>query len=321
MTAPSTFEGQLFFIFYAFIGIPLNILYLNIALQKIVSLLSDLVRFGYNYIPKNKFLTPPSSKELPLGEILVASFVIYTCAALLIATAFASIEGWSFFQAIYFLTVACSTVGFGDYVPSKSQTLVGNNTHDGYRITNWFLISIGLLLIYVVLNLFANFFKNVLSKCIDSCRMRFCPCLNTQIEHFEAQKSRRSAATNNRRTVSRISFANELDGPDLGSFAAIQLALDRLKMEASSDDQGSNTELKALSNIEQILKAEYFRVKSRRKSYSIKSRWKMAAKKARELSPKQETGRSNEAVNELKSEIAIRLEDAHYQELPGVVLN
>ena len=322
MTAPSTFEGQLFFIFYALIGIPLNILFLNTALQKIVSLLSDLVRSGYNKIPRNKFLTPPGPKELPLGEILIASFVIYSFVTLLLAIAFTFIEGWSFFQAIYFLIVACSTVGFGDYVPSKTTTGVGHNVHDGYRISNWFMISIGLVLIYVVLNLLANFFKNVLGKCIHLCRMKFCPCLNTQIEPYDSQKTRMSAATSNRRTVSRISFANDLDGPDLGSFAAIQVALDRLKLEAGADDEGSNTELKALSNIEKILKAEYFRVKSRKKSNSVKSRWKRAAQKARQLSPNQETGKSTEETNAIgKSSTSVRLEDANYEELPGAVLN
>lgn len=321
MTAPSTFEGQLFFIFYALVGIPLNILYLNIALQKIVSLLSDLVRSGYNYMPRNKFLTPPGPKELPLGEILIASFVLYAFVTFLLAIAFTFIENWSFFQAVYFLIVACSTVGFGDYVPSKAKTGVGHNIHDGYRISNWFMISIGLLLIYVVLNLLANFFKNVLSKCIDLFRMRFCPCLNTQIEPYESHRTRMSAATS-RRTVSRISLANDTDGPDLGSFAAIQLALDRLKMEASADDHGSNTELKALTNIEKILRAEYLMVKSRRKSNSVKSRWRRAARKARQLSPNEETGLSSESVNNLKKgDVALKLNDANYEQLPGTLSN
>ena len=320
LTSPATIEGQLFFIFYALIGIPLNILYLNTALQKIVSLLSELVRFGYKFVPKNKFLTPPGPKELPLGEILVIAFVIYFCVTLLFAVAFALIEDWTFFQALYFLVVACSTVGFGDYVPSKLKTGSGHNIHVGYRVTNWFMIGIGLVLLYVVLNLLANLFKNLLGQCIDSCRAKVCNCLNTQIEPFEMQKARVSATASNRRTVSRISLANDADGPDLGSFSAIQLALDRLKMEASSDDQGSNTELKALSSIEKILQAEYFRVKSRKKSNSVRIRWKRAAQKARQLSPNKETGLSNEDING-KVRSSSSLGSDNYEELPGAIHN
>ena len=326
LTAPSTFEGQIFFIFYALIGIPLNILFLNTALQKIVSMLSDLIRSGYNCMPKNKFFTPPGPKELPLAEMLVASFVIYALVTLLLATAFTLIEDWTFFQAIYFLIVACSTVGFGDYVPSKTRTSVGHNVHDGYRLANWFLIAIGLLLIYVVLNLLANFFKNVLSRCIDLCGMKICPCLKTQVEPFDSstQRNRQSAIGGNRRAVSRISFANDLDanGRDLGSFAAIQVALDKLKMEASSDDHGSNTELKALTNIEKILQAEYFRIRSRKKSNSVKSRWKRAARLVRELSPKGEASSSNQSTNNNRNEASLKLDDANsYADLPGSLGN
>ena len=296
----------------------MNILYLNTALQKIVSLLSDLVRSGYKRIPRNKFLTPPGPKELPLGEILVIAFMIYLCVTLIFAIAFAVIEGWTFFQAIYFLVVACSTVGFGDYVPSKLKTGSGHNIHQGYRVSNWFMIAVGLLLIYVVLNLLANLFKNLLAKCIDLCSMKICSCRKTQVEPFESQKNRVSATASNRRTVSRISLANDAEGPDLGSFAAIQLALDRLKMEASSDDQGSNTELKALSSIEKILQAEYFRVKSRKKSNSVRIRWKRAARKARQLSPNKETGLSNVDING-KIRAALNLDNDNYEELPGTV--
>lgn len=308
----------MFFIFYAIIGIPLNILYLNTALQKIVSLLSDLVRSGYKCIPRNKFLTPPGPKELPLGEILVIAFVIYFCVTLIFAIAFAVIEDWTFFEAVYFLVVACSTVGFGDYVPSKLKTGAGHNIHEGYRVSNWFMIAVGLLLIYVVLNLLANLFKNVLGKCIELCRMRICYRFRTQVEPFESQKNRVSATASNRRTVSRISLANEADGTDLGSFAAIQLALDRLKMEASSDDQGSNTELKALSSIEKILQAEYFKVKSRKKSNSVRIRWKRAARKARQLSPNKETGLSSEDISG-KIRAVLKLDHDDYEELPGTV--
>ena len=318
LTSPSTYEGQLFFIFYAIIGIPLNILYLNTALQKIVSILSDVVRSGYKYMPKNKFLTPPGAKELPLGEILIVSFVIYFCVTLIIAIFFAWIEGWTFFQAVYFLVVACSTVGFGDYVPSKLKTGAEHNIHEGYRVSNWFMIGVGLLLMYVVLNLLANLFKNILGKCIDLCHVRACSCLKSQVEPYDSQKTGVSAQPSTRRTVSRISVANDLDGADLGSFAAIQLALDRLKMEASADDQGSNTELKALSSIEKILQAEYFKVKSRKKSNSVRSRWRRAAQKARQLSPNKETGLSHEDING-PIRAALSMENEKYENLPGVV--
>ena len=322
MSAPSTFEGQLFFIFYALIGIPLNILYLNTALQRIVTILSDLVRAGYDKMPKNKFLTPPGPKELPLGEILVASIVLFFLVMLLLALAFALIEHWTFFEAIYFIIVACTTVGFGDYVPSKTKTSIGHNMHNAYRVSNWFLIAIGLLLLYVVLNLLANFFKNVLSSCIHSCK-KMCPCLYNEVEPFDqASTKARKSAVPSRRTVSRISFRTDADGPDLGSFAAIQIALDKLKDQASNNNiQGSNTELKALTNIEQILKAEYFRVQNRRQSNSVKSRWKRAAKKARLLSPKQEAS-SYGPQHELVNNDSLKLEDANsYEELPGAVLN
>ena len=282
LTAPATFEGQLFFLFYAMIGIPLNILFLNTALERIVTALSSFVRIGYNYIPKNKILTKPGPKEFPLVEVIIVAVVIFSIISFLIAIAFTFIEGWTFFESIYFIIVACSTVGFGDYVPSKTKSIAGTNHHDAYRVFNWFLICIGVVFIYVVLNLCANLFKNILRLCIEKSRKYVCPFINTRVEPADSKNASRRSAVNGRSgRISRASVDTEGGGLDIGSFAAIQSALDRLKLQAG---EGSGaTELKALSSIEDLLKKEYKRVQQRQGN-TAKARWKRAAARVRSLS-------------------------------------
>eukprot|EP00794_Sanderia_malayensis_P020093 gene20093-22063_t len=309
LTAPSTLEGQIFFIFYALIGIPINILYLNTILQKVVTMLSRLVRKGYDYIPRNKFFSPPGPKELPLGEILVASFVMFSIACLVLAMIFAFVENWTFFEAIYFIIVACSTVGFGDYVPGKIKTSVGHNVHNAYRMLNWFMISIGVVFIYVVLNLQANFFKNVLSFCISK--------FKNEDQGFRGPRNGR---------VSRMSMLSDGEGQDLGSFAAIQVALDRLKTQAETSATGDSTELTALSNIEKLLKSEYFKVQAMQGN-SAKAKWKRAANRTRVFSPtsqQQQTRQVNGIVTAQQTK-TLSAKDAKvidsYEDLPGAVLD
>ena len=313
------------------IGIPINILYLNTALQRIVTSLAHLVRKGYDYMPKNKFFSPPGPKELPLGEMLIASFVIFFIADMLLAMVFALVEGWTFFEAIYFGIVACSTVGFGDFVPGKKRSPAGHNMHAAYLLLNWFLIAIGLVLLYVVLNLLANFFKNVLAYCIQLCKKYACPCLNIQIAplHPPSAARTRGSAAPNRGRVSRLSVVSDGEGQDLGSFAAIQVALDRLKTQAESGSLTDSTELSVITNIEKLLKAEYFKVQGMQGS-GVKARWKRAAKKARLMSSEQrdgmtvfstmKKGKATTNGHEVKQQNNNKPIDL-YDELPGAIID
>uniref|UniRef100_A0A674JZ41 Potassium channel domain-containing protein n=1 Tax=Terrapene triunguis TaxID=2587831 RepID=A0A674JZ41_9SAUR len=87
---PKTVAGQIFCVFFASFGIPLTIVFLH----------------------RIKFLT--------LLFFLVMGILVFLCLPSLV---FQVVEGWSYSEGIYFAFITLSTIGFGDYVVGKDNTL------------------------------------------------------------------------------------------------------------------------------------------------------------------------------------------------------
>lgn len=75
---------------------------------------------GPNYHPS------PQKWHVPPGLVRILSAVLFLLIGCLLFVltptfVFAYMEGWSKLEAIYFVIVTLSTVGFGDYVPGEAD--------------------------------------------------------------------------------------------------------------------------------------------------------------------------------------------------------
>ncbi|KAF7649938.1 hypothetical protein LDENG_00133740 [Lucifuga dentata] len=106
--SPSTVYGQVFCVFYALCGIPLNIIFLNQMGKCLTTHLGRLERGMVSVVPHKQMV-----------EALAVSFFFITGSLLFLVIPpllFSYVEGWSFGEAFYFAFITLSTIGFGDYV-------------------------------------------------------------------------------------------------------------------------------------------------------------------------------------------------------------
>ncbi|KAM6182815.1 potassium channel, subfamily K, member 16-like [Erethizon dorsatum] len=117
--APSTKAGQVFCVFYALVGIPLNVVFLNNLGTGLRAHLATLERW------EERPLRSQLLQVLGLG----LGLTLGTLATLVVPpVAFSHVEGWSLSEGFYFTFITLSTIGFGDYVvgrdPSKHYVSV-----------------------------------------------------------------------------------------------------------------------------------------------------------------------------------------------------
>ncbi|XP_072614406.1 potassium channel subfamily K member 4 isoform X1 [Vulpes vulpes] len=107
-----TDAGRLFCIFYALVGIPL----FGILLAGVGDRLGSSLRRGIGHIEAIflKWHVPPELVRI-LSAVL---FLLIGCLLFVLTPTFVFcyVEGWSKLEAIYFVVVTLTTVGFGDYV-------------------------------------------------------------------------------------------------------------------------------------------------------------------------------------------------------------
>ncbi|KAK2527560.1 hypothetical protein Q9966_010331 [Columba livia] len=110
---PKTAGGQIFCVFFALFGIPLNIVFLH-RVGKMLSLLcKKLGKFLYE-----KGMRKKKIKFLTLLFFLVMGILVFLCLPSLF---FQITEGWSYSEGIYFAFITLSTIGFGDYVVAEEK--------------------------------------------------------------------------------------------------------------------------------------------------------------------------------------------------------
>ncbi|KAF7483305.1 Hypothetical predicted protein [Marmota monax] len=136
--SPSTEAGQVFCVFYALVGIPLNVVFLNHLGTGLRAHLATLERWEDQ---------PRRSQVLGLALFLILGTLVVL---IFPPMAFSRVEGWSFGEGFYFAFITLSTIGFGDYVvgtdPSKRYISV-------YRSLAAVWILLGLAWLALVLSL------------------------------------------------------------------------------------------------------------------------------------------------------------------------
>ncbi|KAG9469784.1 potassium channel subfamily K member 16-like isoform X2 [Eleutherodactylus coqui] len=152
--APKTTGGQIFCLFYALFGIPLNLIVLG-QVGKYLSRWSE--RFGEclrrNGMGKRK------AKILTVIYFLVAGVIVFLGIPPL---AFSQIEQWTYTEGVYYAFISLSTIGFGDYVVGSGAK--GTHPFVGYRALVYFWIIFGLAWLSLLINLLISVLKDTEKK-------------------------------------------------------------------------------------------------------------------------------------------------------------
>ncbi|XP_016305719.1 potassium channel subfamily K member 4-like [Sinocyclocheilus anshuiensis] len=152
--SPKTKGGQLFCIFYALVGIPM----FGILLAGVGDHLGTLLRRAVAKIETlflRKGVKPTSVRVISaVFSILIGCLVFIAMPTMV----FQEVESWSLLEAVYFVVITLTTVGFGDYV--------AENRRDGtplYKPLVWLWIVFGLAYFASILTMIGNWLR-VLSK-------------------------------------------------------------------------------------------------------------------------------------------------------------
>ncbi|XP_053154543.1 potassium channel subfamily K member 16-like isoform X2 [Hemicordylus capensis] len=154
--SPKTAGGQLFCVFFALFGIPLNIVFLH-HIGKVLSLLCERLAKCVH----RKEIKTKRTRLLTLLFFLVMGILVFLCVP---SAIFQEMEGWTYSEAIYFTFITLSTIGFGDYVIGRKH---GRNYFPGYRIMAAIWIIFGLAWIALLFNLLTTLLEDPEKKPIQ----------------------------------------------------------------------------------------------------------------------------------------------------------
>ncbi|XP_054976257.1 potassium channel subfamily K member 12 [Sorex araneus] len=190
MTTPATVGGKAFLIAYGLFGCAGTILFFNLFLERIISLLAFIMRACRERQLRRSGLLPSTLRRgSALSEadglagwkpsvyhvllILGLFAVLLSCGA---SAMYTSVEGWDYVDSLYFCFVTFSTIGFGDLVSSQQAAYRNQGL---YRLGNFLFILLGVCCIYSLFNVVSILIKQVLNwmlrKLSCRCCARCCP--------------------------------------------------------------------------------------------------------------------------------------------------
>ncbi|KAF7205965.1 potassium channel subfamily K member 13 [Nothobranchius furzeri] len=190
MTTPATIAGKIFLIFYGLVGCASTILFFNLFLERIITMLAYIMRWCHERRLRCGGVGVMSSgKEAREEEdslegwkpsvyyvmlILGLASVVIACSA---STLYSSMENWSYVDSLYFCFVAFSTIGFGDLVSSQREQY---ESQGAYRLGNCLFILMGVCCIYSLFNVISIIIKQILNwilgKLVCSGQHQLCSC-------------------------------------------------------------------------------------------------------------------------------------------------
>uniref|UniRef100_A0A665TSY5 Potassium channel, subfamily K, member 12 like n=1 Tax=Echeneis naucrates TaxID=173247 RepID=A0A665TSY5_ECHNA len=190
MTTPATIAGKIFLIFYGLIGCAATILFFNLFLERIITMLAYIMRWCHERrlrcggvgVMSNREETPGEEDSLEGWKpsvyyvmlILGVASIVIACSA---STLYSSMENWSYVDSLYFCFVAFSTIGFGDLVSSQRQQY---ESQEAYRLGNCLFILMGVCCIYSLFNVISIVIKQtlnwILGKLVCSRQHLLCSC-------------------------------------------------------------------------------------------------------------------------------------------------
>nr|XP_043903866.1 potassium channel subfamily K member 16-like [Solea senegalensis] len=148
--SPSTVAGQVFCVFYALFGIPLNLAFLK-QLGKFVTVHLGRLKRGMVSVGPHK----QTVEALAMSLYLVSGSLLFLVIPPLL---FSYVEGWSFGEGFYFAFITLSTIGFGDYVVGADP---GKEYISVYRSLAGLWIIFALAWLALILNMGARMMEHV----------------------------------------------------------------------------------------------------------------------------------------------------------------
>ncbi|XP_041107468.1 potassium channel subfamily K member 12 [Polyodon spathula] len=218
MTTPATVAGKVFLIFYGLLGCAGTILFFNLFLERIITLLAVIMKACHErHLRRNGILPPIIRRESAFSHgdslagwkpsvyyvmmILGISAIILSCCA---SAMYTPVEGWNYMDSLYYCFVTFSTIGFGDLVSSQNAAYENQGL---YRFGNFIFILLGVCCIYSLFNVISIVIKQVLNWMIKKLDCRCCRMYHKNSTFL----SRRNAITPGSR-LRRNHFSMETDG-------------------------------------------------------------------------------------------------------------
>ncbi|XP_003214460.1 potassium channel subfamily K member 13 [Anolis carolinensis] len=170
MTTPATIAGKIFLIFYGLIGCAGTILFFNLFLERLITIIAYIMKSCHERrLRRSGALTQVVQQASGITEVdslagwkpsvyyvmlilCLASLIISCCASAM----YTPMEGWSYFESLYFCFVAFSTIGFGDLVSSQNAQYENQGL---YRFGNFIFILMGVCCIYSLFNVISIVIK------------------------------------------------------------------------------------------------------------------------------------------------------------------
>uniref|UniRef100_A0ACB8GAQ5 Potassium channel sub K member 12 n=1 Tax=Sphaerodactylus townsendi TaxID=933632 RepID=A0ACB8GAQ5_9SAUR len=218
MSTPATVAGKAFLIVYGLFGCAGTILFFNLFLERIISLLALVMKACRERQLRRSGLLPPTCRRgsaisdadsligwkpsvyhvmLILG---IFAITIACCASAM----YTAVEGWNYIDSLYYCFVTFSTIGFGDLVSSQNAVYRNQGL---YRFGNFMFILMGVCCIYSLFNVISIVIKQVLNWMLRKFRCRCCPDCHKPT----ARLGRRNAITPGSR-FRRHNISMETDG-------------------------------------------------------------------------------------------------------------
>uniref|UniRef100_A0A8C0FI70 Potassium two pore domain channel subfamily K member 13 n=1 Tax=Bubo bubo TaxID=30461 RepID=A0A8C0FI70_BUBBB len=192
MTTPATVGGKIFLIFYGLIGCAGTILFFNLFLERLITVIAYVMKSCHERQLRRKGVLPHNGRRgsgtsevdslagwkpsvyYVMLILCVASLIISCCASAM----YTPIEGWSYFDSLYFCFVAFSTIGFGDLVSSQN---IKYESQGLYRFGNFVFILMGVCCIYSLFNVISIVIKQSINwilkkldcRCCHRCQRKF----------------------------------------------------------------------------------------------------------------------------------------------------
>ncbi|GAV07356.1 hypothetical protein RvY_17195 [Ramazzottius varieornatus] len=198
---PSTTAGRALMIVYGLLGCSAFILFYNLFLERIITLLALVLRAFHEHKQRRKAVLESGLKSAAAAQsrrvstasssisdslenwkpsvywVMVCLFCLVTTIILSSSALFAKMEAWDYFTALYFSFICFATIGFGDFVTAVQESYGVADIL--YRICNVVIIIVGTSSLYSLFNVISIIIKhglNFLIKKLDqrcTCRCRF----------------------------------------------------------------------------------------------------------------------------------------------------
>ncbi|XP_050807877.1 potassium channel subfamily K member 12 [Gopherus flavomarginatus] len=218
MTTPATVAGKVFLIIYGLFGCAGTILFFNLFLERIISLLAFIMKACHERQLRRSGLLPPNFRRgSAISEVdslagwkpsvyhvmLILGIFAFTLACCASAM-YTAVEGWNYIDSLYYCFVTFSTIGFGDLVSSQNAVYQNQGL---YRFGNFMFILMGVSCIYSLFNVISIVIKQVLNWLLKKFGCRCC----SKCHKSSARLGRRNAITPGSR-FRRHNISVETDG-------------------------------------------------------------------------------------------------------------